>query len=63
MNPCELTTPVTAIANALACKLSVNELPLLDTQFGDILSIIVVQRIICETIESKSDSLFIIIIS
>ena len=38
MSPCELTSSITAIANAPACKLSVNELTLWGavlSQFGD----------------------------
>lgn len=59
MNPCELTASVTAIANALACKLSINELSLLGAvfaQFGDTLSTIATQKSICETHKNKSDA-------
>ena len=50
MNPCELTASVTALANALACKLTEEELSLLAavlTQLGDTLTPIAVQRGIC----------------
>lgn len=50
MNPCELTASVTALANALACKLTEEELSLLAavlTQLGDTLATIAVQRGIC----------------
>ena len=50
MNPCELTASVTALANALACRLSEEELSLLAavlTQLGDTLATIAVQRGIC----------------
>lgn len=50
MNPCELTTSITAIANALACRLSEDELTLLGvtlTQLGDTLITIATQRSIC----------------
>lgn len=43
MNPCELTASVTALANALACRLSNDELSLLGavlTQLGDTLTTI-----------------------
>ena len=50
MNPCELTASVTALANALACRLSEEELNLLGavlTQLGDTLATIAAQKIIC----------------
>lgn len=50
MNPCELTASVTALANALACRLSEEELNLLGavlTQLGDTLITIAAQRGIC----------------
>ena len=58
MNPCELTASITAIANALACKLSVNGLNLLGaalTQLGDTLATIATQRSICEEICEKNN--------
>lgn len=53
MNACELTTSVTAIANALACKLSDDELNLWSAvfnQLGDTLATIAAQRNICENL-------------
>lgn len=56
MNPCELTASVTAVANALACKLSDDELTLLASvlvQLGDTLVTIVTRRSLCESKELK----------
>ena len=56
MNPCELTASVTALANALACRLSEEELNLLGavlTQLGDTLTTIAVQKVICCKLEQK----------
>lgn len=56
MNSCELTASVTAIANALACKLSDDELTLLASvlvQLGDTLVTIVTQRAICESLNKS----------
>lgn len=50
MNACELTASVTAIANALAARLTEDELNLLGaalTQLGDTLVTIATQRSIC----------------
>ena len=50
MNPCELTASITAIANALACRLTQDELNLLGvalTQLGDTLLTIATHRSIC----------------
>lgn len=50
MNPCELTASVTALANALACRLDEAQLGLLAavlTQLGDTLATIAAQRAIC----------------
>ncbi|HIZ56956.1 MAG TPA: hypothetical protein H9671_12350 [Firmicutes bacterium] len=50
MNACELTASITAIANALAARLSDDEMNLLGTvltQLGDTLVTIVTQRSIC----------------
>lgn len=50
MNPCELTASITAVANALACQLSNDEVNLLGvvlTQLGDTLLTIGTQREIC----------------
>ena len=51
MNPCELTTALTAIANWLACQLSLEELELLGvslTQLGDTILTIVTQKNLCQ---------------
>ena len=50
MNACELTASITAIANALACRLTLEELELLGvslTQLGDTILTIVTQKGIC----------------
>ena len=50
MNACELTTTVTALANAIASNRTVEELNLLGvtlTQLGDTLITIATQRSIC----------------
>ena len=50
MNPCELTASVTAIANWLACRLTLDQLNLLGvtlTQLGDTLLTIATQKSIC----------------
>ena len=50
MNSCELTASITAIANALACKLTEDELNLLGvtiTQLADTLLTIATKRSIC----------------
>ena len=50
MNGCELTASITAIANALACRLSEEELNLLGvvlTPLGDTLLTSATQRSIC----------------
>ena len=56
MNSCELTAAVTAVANTLACKLSIDKLTLLASvlvQLGDTLVTIATQRTICENINKK----------
>ena len=50
MNSCELTASITAIANAIACKLTEDELNLLGvtlTQLADTLLTIATKRSIC----------------
>ena len=50
MNPCELTASITAIANALACGLTEEEISLLGTifsQLGDTLATIAAHKSIC----------------
>ena len=52
MNACELTASVTAVANAIACKLNNEELTLLAAvlvQLGDTLATIATQNSICQT--------------
>ena len=51
MNSCELTASITAVANALACKLTEDEINLLGaalTQLGDTLATIAAQRSLCD---------------
>ena len=51
MNALELTSSITALANAIACQISDDKLDLLAavfTQLGDTLATISVQRDICE---------------
>ena len=51
MNACNLIAAITALANAISCDLSVDELNLLGavlTQLGDTLTVIATQRSICE---------------
>lgn len=58
MNPCELTASVTALANSLGCKLTINELNLLGavlSQLGDTLTTITTQRTICESAEEQNE--------
>lgn len=53
MNSCELSASVTALANAIACKYSNDELTLLAAvlvQLGDTLATIATQRSLCENI-------------
>ena len=56
MNACELTASVTAIANALACKLDDNEINLLSSvlvRLGDTLATIATQRAICASLTKE----------
>ena len=51
MNPLALTSSITALANAIACRLSEDQLSLLAvilTQLGDTLATIATQRSFCE---------------
>lgn len=51
MNGCELTASVTALANAMACHMTAEELTLLAavmTQLGDTLNTIALRRSLCE---------------
>lgn len=56
MNSCQLTTSVTAVANALSSKLSVEETTLLAAvlvQLGDTLATIATRRTLYETNDDK----------
>ena len=58
MNTLELTSAVTAVANAIACKLSPNEISLVASifvQLGDTLATIATQRSLCEEM-AKADN-------
>ena len=51
MNGCELTASVTALANAIACRMNPEELTLLAavlTQLGDTLNTIALRRSLCD---------------
>lgn len=51
MNSLELTSAITALANAIACNLTTNEIALLASifvQLSDTLGTIAAQRILCE---------------
>lgn len=52
MNSCELTASITAIANAIACKLTNEEIAVLAAalvQLGDTLVTISAHRALCES--------------
>ena len=54
MNSCELTASVTAVANAISCKLTVEELTIFAAvlvQLGDTLATIATFRSVCCTDE------------
>ena len=53
MNTCQFTTTITAIANAIAGKLNVEETTLL-VQLGDTLATIVTQKTICAESEKTN---------
>ena len=51
MNACELTAAVTALANAIACRLTTDEISLISSifmQLGDTLATIAARRTLCE---------------
>ena len=55
MNPCQLTASITALANAISCRLNIEETTLLAAlfvQLGDTLATIATQKSICEGKES-----------
>ena len=59
MNSCQLTASITAVANALSSRLSIEETTLLATvvvQLGDTLATIATARSICEAKDDKSKS-------
>lgn len=61
MNPCELTMRVTALANAMACRLSDDELDLaaaLFSQLGDTLATISTRRSVCDRQKGAEDPVF-----
>ena len=56
MNSCELTASITALANTISCKLSVDEMNMLGvvlTQLGDTIITIATQRSVCESIKNN----------
>ena len=57
MNALELTSAVTALANALACRLTAEELSLLSSilvQLGDTLATIAARESLCESGKNKT---------
>lgn len=59
MNSCQLTASITALANALSSKLSIEETTLLATilvQLGDTMATIATSRAICEAKDDKDKS-------
>ena len=58
MNACELTASVTALANAISCKLDNDEVLLLASilvQLGDTLVTIATQKDFCKTVSKTID--------
>ena len=58
MNSLELTAAITAIANGIACNLSLNELALaagVFVQIGDTLATIAAQRALYDTAQKQAD--------
>ena len=59
MNSLELTSAITAVANAIACKLTPNEIALvasLFVQLGDTLATIVASQALCEELAEDENS-------
>ena len=59
MNSLELTSAVTALANAIACKLTPGEIALvasLFVQLGDTLATIVASQALCEELTEDENS-------
>ena len=58
MNSLELTSAITALANAIACQMTVEEIALLAgilVQLGDTLSTIAAREALCEEKETGAD--------
>ncbi len=58
MNSCELTASITAVANAIACKLNTDEITLLAAslvQLGDTLATIALKRTLLQNSSEKSE--------
>lgn len=56
MNSCQLTTSITALANAISNRLSIDEVTLFAAvfvQLGDTLATIATQRAVCEAKDNK----------
>lgn len=56
MNACNLTAAVTALANAIACGRTTEEISLISSvlmQLGDTLATIAAQRTLCQAQEKK----------
>ena len=59
MNSLELTSAVTALANAIACKLTPNEIALVASifvQLGDTLATIAASQALCEELREDENS-------
>ena len=58
MNSLELTSAITALANAIACRMTVEEIALLAgilVQLGDTLNTIAAREALCEEKETGAD--------
>ena len=59
MNSLELTSAITAVANAIACKLTPNEIALVASifvQLGDTLATIAANQALCEELTENKNS-------
>ena len=59
MNSLELTSAVTALANSIACKLTLSEIALVASifvQLGDTLATIVARQALCEELTEDENS-------
>ena len=57
MNSLKLTTAVTALANAIACNMTVGELAVIAgilVQLGDTLATIAAQRVLCKDVAEET---------